>query len=242
MPNRSYNNSANPAFNSAGSSQIIRNEFQTIAAGFAVIENELDTKGTLVRAGEWIDPGYITAFVTTTKFTISDSDERLLMVPNRRLRLTIGGVYYYSDIVASVYGGGTTTVTIMNAVLTNDLTLVEYSAITPYSDPTCSLSLANLQSIITIQTAAISAAVVALASIVTSLVPIAVDTSAGNIAITLPPTLTHAGYVKTTPDANVATFVPSSGDTIAESGLRLDALYSSIAFDKIGTVWYRRQN
>jgi len=46
--NRNFNATGVPAFNAAGSSAAIRNEFAAISAGFAGVEAELDAKGTLV--------------------------------------------------------------------------------------------------------------------------------------------------------------------------------------------------
>src|SRR6185369_8073785 len=45
----------------------------------------------------------------------------------RRLRLTINGVIYYSEVVSSALSSGNTNVTILDSILTNKLTLVEYS-------------------------------------------------------------------------------------------------------------------
>lgn len=74
----------------------------------------------------------------------------------------------------------------------------------------------------------------------TSNPPVEVNTSAGNVVKTLPTGTNIAiTYVKTTNDANVVTFITSDGSTIAESTIQLDGQYSSVSFEKTGTVWYR---
>lgn len=231
MPNRTYNASGTPAFNSAGQSIAIRAEFAAIAAAFAAIEAEIDATGTFIVAGEWVDPSYSEVYSSSTQFLLADVDATTIMTQGRRLRLTINGSFVYTEVVSSSFVSGDTVVTVLGSVLTNQLTLVEYSSITPYGQADCPLSLSQLQSIIDTQVAALTA-------VVASLVPIEVSTASGDVVKTLPTNAVHASYIHSTDDANIITFDTSDGSTIAET-ITLASQYERATFDKVGNIWYR---
>jgi hypothetical protein len=226
MANRSYNPSGIPLFKSAGASVSIRNEFAAISAGMAELESELDSAGTQVVAGEWVDPAYTLSYINSTSFKCIGVNAVDVLVQHRRLRCTINGNHVYNEIVSSSFAGGDTTVTVLSATITNLLTLVEYAGIMPYGATACPLSLAHLQSIIS-----------SLMGAVSSLVE--VDTSSGDVVVTLPSTSNHVSYVKTTDDANQMSWTTSDGSVLADEDVSVSTRYSPITFDRAGDIWYK---
>jgi hypothetical protein len=231
--NRSYNPTGQPAFNSLGASGQIRNEFLKVGAGFTEIESEINRlgSGNVVVSAEWVNQGRTAAFYSSTQLVIAGVDLTNVMVQYRRLRLTIGGVYVYTEVVSSLYADGGTTVTVLDAIITTDLTLAEYSAITPYQADSSSLSYNQLLLIVGASSLA---------------PPTLIDTTAGNVVKTMPATGNHFSYIKKTADANQVSFITSDGSTFAENSgspttcaIVLDVQNKRITFDKVGTVWYR---
>lgn len=231
MSNLSFNPTAVPVYRGSGSSAVIRNEFAAIGAGFAIIEAMLVARSTIA---EWVDTGYTEVYSSPTVFVWNGVDATSIMKQYRRIRATVNGSYVYSEVVSSVFSGGNTTVTILDAVLTNQLTLVEHSFLTPYEEAATTLSTNQLNILIA---AEVASQFSALATILNSLIPIEVDTTAGDVVKTLSTTAVHAKYVKESFDANVVTFDTSNGDTFFETVI-LDLPGSSVSFDKVGTVWY----
>ncbi len=233
MSNRSYNPTSIPVFRGLGSSASIRNEFAAIGVGMAELETELNARST---QAEWVNPGFTVVYSAANQFVWTGVDATVLMPVYRRVRVTNSGVISYSEVVSAVYSGGNTVVTILDSILTTGLTLVEHSFLTPYGATASTLSTpqfnASIAAEVTIQIASEVAARIA------ALVPIEVDTTAGNVVKTLPTTVVHASYVKTTNDVNVVTFTTSDGSTIAET-VSIDTQYGRVSFDKVGTVWYR---
>lgn len=149
MSNRNYNASGAPGFSAAGASIAIRQEFEAIAAGFAGLEQEVDAKVFAASApSEWVNPARVETYVSGTQFKWAGADATGVMVQHRRVRCTVNGAYVYSEVMSSAYAGGFTTVNLLDAILTADLTLVEYATTSPYDSAAGSMSLSHLQAII----------------------------------------------------------------------------------------------
>jgi len=149
MPNRTYNATGAPGYSAAGASIAIRNEFAAIAAGIAGLEAEIDTKEFEASApSEWVNPARVETYISGTQFKWAGADMTGVMTQYRRVRCTVNGSYVYSEVMSSAYVGGFTTVNLLDAVLTNQLTLVEYATTSPYDSAAGSMSLAHLQAII----------------------------------------------------------------------------------------------
>lgn len=146
MSNRSFNATGIPVFSGAGSSVLVRNEFASVAAGFAEIESEIDAKVFAAAApSEWVNPARVPTYISGTQFRWPGTDITTTMVRGRRVRCTVNGVYVYSEVMSSAYVGGQTTVNLLDPVLTSQLTLVEYATVTALSDPASSISVAALR-------------------------------------------------------------------------------------------------
>lgn len=147
--NRSYNASGAPGFSAVGASIQIREEFESIGAGFADIEKEIDEKVFAATApSEWVNPVRAETYVSATQFRWSGADATGIMTPHRRVRCTVNGAYVYSEVMSSVYASGVTTVNLYDPILTNQLTLVEFGVISPFDQASSSMSLAHLMEII----------------------------------------------------------------------------------------------
>jgi len=189
-------------------------------------------KGTVTTSAEWVNPSFSVVYVSPEIFRIVGVDATGIMVRYRRLRLTVNGSYVYSEVAISAFDGNDTIVDIVDSVVDTPLNLVEYSAITPISEDTSTISYQNVYDII-------DSIILPFMALFNSFTPIEVNTSLGPIVRTLPTNATHASYIKTTADSNAVTFITSDGSTFAESGLSLDTQYGRMTFDKVGTVWYR---
>ena len=146
MPNRSFNASGAPGFNTAGASVLIRNEFASVTAGFAEIEQEIDSK--VFASGvssEWVNPARVPTYISGTQFRWPGTDITATMVVQRRVRCTVNGAYVYSEVMSSAYIGGQTTINLLDPILTSQLTMVEYATITPIGNPASSLSPGSLR-------------------------------------------------------------------------------------------------
>lgn len=146
MPNRSFNATGVPSVGASGASAIVRNEFAAVAAGFAKIEQEIDSKVFASSASsEWVSPARVPTYISGTQFRWAGSDITTIMVPHRRVRCTVNGGYVYSEVLSSAYVGGQTIVNLLDPILTSLLTLVEYATVTPFDDPATSISTASLR-------------------------------------------------------------------------------------------------
>lgn len=149
MPNRTYNATGAPSFSAAGASVSIRNEFAAIAAGIGEIEQEIDEKVFAASApNEWVNPSRAETYVSGTQFRWAGADATGIMTEHRRVRCTVNGAYVYSEVMSSAYAGGVTTVNLLDAILTADLTLVEYGVVSPFDQASSSMSLVHLREII----------------------------------------------------------------------------------------------
>ena len=79
-------------------------------------------------ASEWVEAHVLPTFITAEQFSIAD-DYTSIYAVNRFLKFTTPSKVYYAYITAVSYSSGTdlTTVTLDSAVLTNDVTKMEYS-------------------------------------------------------------------------------------------------------------------
>lgn len=82
-------------------------------------------------------PSYATAttFVLTGDYTVGAAivANRVFLI-GRRLELTIGGVLTYTEVSDAVFAAGVTTVTLADAMGSNQLTLVKAAVIRPYAN------------------------------------------------------------------------------------------------------------
>lgn len=85
-------------------------------------------KGGTATAVNWKASGHTPTYVSTTTFTVP-GDETLIYVAGRRLSLALGGSTVYNTVESSSHAGGTTTVTVKTANLTNQLSAVNYGIV-----------------------------------------------------------------------------------------------------------------
>jgi hypothetical protein len=126
--------------------------FQTLSAMKAPIPSlELDTEynnlvtylnnfNLTTNVSEWFDPSLSATWISANSFTVS-GNQTGTFTPSRRFRATVVAGNVYSEVSTSVYlsGPNTTTVTILDSVLTNPITKVYHSILQPFaSDGTIS--------------------------------------------------------------------------------------------------------
>lgn len=119
--------------------------FQTLSAQKAPLpslelDNELNNIVSAINsitvnsnASEWYDYG-TGSFISSTSFSVT-GDHTSEFIANRRTKFTLTGSTVYSSIVSCSYSSGSnaTTVIIADAVLSNPVTRIYYSIVTPYA-------------------------------------------------------------------------------------------------------------
>lgn len=140
--NRNYNASGVPAFGAQMTSAAIRDEFAAVSSGVTGLETEISANFALLSSGiQWIAPTGSPSFGSSTEFSMP-GNLTTSYLQFRRVKATVGSGAVYSEVVSSSYNSGTDTtlITILDAVLTNPITKVEYSAISPVSSGASPLS------------------------------------------------------------------------------------------------------
>ena len=86
-----------------------------------------DTSGLNLSGSEWLSSGLTPTYISATSFSVSGNQTAILQV-GRRLQTTNTGGTIYSTIVASSFGAGITTVTVVNdsGTLDSGLSVVNY--------------------------------------------------------------------------------------------------------------------
>lgn len=149
-------NNAIGAINTAAGSK------PTLDARMDVSMNADGTMKSSITAGnEWIDPELSPTYVSATQFTVS-GDHTDIYMQYRRLKITLAASTIYRDVSSSSYaaGSGLTTVTVATG-LTDPLTSVEHSIITPISASDSCISLRGTTGYAAIDSANTASAIVA---------------------------------------------------------------------------------
>lgn len=95
-----------------------------------VSSGQLSVDG-VVYGSEWVKAPTTPTYSSATQFTVLGNNATGTYVAGRRVKVVLAGGTYYSEVSSSSYGGGNTTVTLADSLLTNPLTSVFYSIATP---------------------------------------------------------------------------------------------------------------
>jgi hypothetical protein len=106
----------------------------------ARLDVALNDDGTLratpsLNPSQWVDPSFTCTYISSTSFTIL-TNQTDIYLRDRRLKFTLSTGHVFSEVISSSYsvGTGLTTIIIREGVLTNTLSKVEHSIISPRKD------------------------------------------------------------------------------------------------------------
>lgn len=127
----------------------------TAAGSKTSLDNRLDVsinddgtvKSAITAGNEWINPELSPTYVSTNSFTVT-GDQEDIYVAYRRLKIKLAASLVYTHVESSVYSSvsGLTTVTVHAGTLTNPITTVDHSIITPVGTFGASTSALDIRS------------------------------------------------------------------------------------------------
>lgn len=94
---------------------------------------------TTLNPSQWFLPSLTFTYVSTTSFTVNGDQTDIYKI-GRRMKLNLNASTVYSEVVSATYSSPNTTVTVLDAVLTNPLVSAEHSLFLPDWDGKSAIS------------------------------------------------------------------------------------------------------